>query len=93
MTGNAVFGFTSRALFDMAVNSTDISLLFVLAENGLPNSNVMAFHIPKALIDFPDVTDDSGSLQFSVKFTALQYIGSDTTIPRTILTVQDTGAV
>jgi hypothetical protein len=93
LTGSAVFGFSNRTLFDYAVNSSDISLILALSENGTPNSNVMAFYIPRLLIDFPDITDDSGALQCSVKFTALQYIGSDTSIPRTILSVQDTGAV
>ena len=92
LTGSAVFGFNSRTLFDYAVNSSDISLVLVLTENNNPNSNAMVFYIPRLLIDFPDVTDDSGSLQCSVKFTALQYIGSSASIPRTILSVQDTGA-
>lgn len=93
LTGSAVFGFNSRTLFDYAVNSSDISLILVLSENETPSSNAMAFHIPRLLIDFPDITDDSGALQCSVKFTALQYIGGDASIPRTILSVQDTGAV
>lgn len=93
LTGSAVFGFNSRTLFDYAVNSSDISLILVLAENDMANANAMAFHIPRLLIDFPDITDDSGALQCSVKFTALQYIGSDASIPYTILAVQDTGAV
>ena len=93
LTGSAVFGFNSRTLFDYAVNSSDISLILVLAENDMANANAMAFHIPRLLIDFPDIADDSGALQCSVKFTALQYIGSDASIPYTILAVQDTGAV
>jgi hypothetical protein len=92
VTGSITAVFDNDYWLDKSKTNEAISLFLAFKQDNTPAAEVLAIFMPKVILNNAKYDVKDGEIMVDAQFTSIMYNGVNSSIPKTVLMIQDTAA-